>query len=208
MWGAGWNDLSVSAGTGGPPPSFHYDYSDDWAMWVLDHGLPAMPEALGDDDEVPIAYWRGDRFATVLFRSWASISEDEQEPVDRPDVYDDHYSLVLTETGWEPITAGGGAGGPLRDPMVRPVLPADTASFGGDWLQGDDKGSVRGLTGTVGERARYIAVQDRYGMTRHPVEAPLAAIIVCWDATRDVTITILDAEDEVLGQTQRHPNQW
>ena len=173
----------MSAGTDGPPPSFHYDYSDDWAMWVLDHGLPAMPEALGDDDEVPIAYWRGDRFATVLFRSWASISEDVQEPAERARVDDDHYSWVLTETGWVPITAGGGAGGPVRDPMVRPDLPADTASFGDDWLQGDDKGSVRGVTGTVGEKARYIAATDRHGMTRRPVEALLAAIIVCWGAT-------------------------
>ncbi len=83
-------------------------------MWVLDHGLPAMPEALGDDDEVPTAYWRGERFATVLFRSWAAIGEGEQEPAEGPDVDDDHYSWVLTETGWVPIKAGGGAGGPLR----------------------------------------------------------------------------------------------
>ena len=156
---------------------------------------------------MPIAYWRGDHFATVLFRSWASICEDEQEPAEGTDGDDNHYSWVLTDTGWVPITAGGGAGGPLRDPMVRPDLPADTASFRGDWLQGDDKGSVRGVTGTVGERATYIELQDRHGMTRHPVEAPLAAIIVCWDATRDVTITILDVEDAVLGQTQRHSNQ-
>jgi len=40
-----------------PPPSFHYEYADDWGAWVLDHGLPTLPEALGDDDEVPIAYW-------------------------------------------------------------------------------------------------------------------------------------------------------
>ena len=36
----------------------------------------------------------------------------------------------------------------------------------------------------------------------------LAAYHRRWDSDRDVTITILDAEDEALGQTQRHPNQW
>lgn len=198
----------MNAGSSGPPPSFHYEYSDDWAMWVLDHGLPATPGVLGDDDEIPIAYWKGDRLATVLFRSWASQDDDDLGLVEEGDVDDDHYSWVLTDGSWVPIGAGGGAGGPMRNPLARPDLAADAAYFGGDWLQGDAKGSVRGVTGAVGEGARYIELEDRHGVTRRTVEAPLGAIIVCWDAEDDVTIRVLDADEKVLGQTRRHPDQW
>jgi hypothetical protein len=206
--GARWNDLSVTAESGGPPPSFHYEYSDDWAMWVLDHGLPAMPHVLGDDDQIPIAYWKGHRLGTVLFRSWASQVDDDLGFVEERDVDDDNYSWVLIEGNWVPIGAGGGAGGPMPNPLARPALAADAAYFGGDWAQGDSKGSVRGVTGAVGEGARCIELEDRDGITRRPVEAPLGAIIVCWDADDEVTVRVLDAEDKVLSETRIHPDQW
>ena len=33
--GARWNDLYMTTRQTTPPPSFHYDYSDDWGVWVL-----------------------------------------------------------------------------------------------------------------------------------------------------------------------------
>lgn len=201
--GAGWNDLGVRSGVGGQPPSFHYENTGDWAMWVLDHGLPMLPEELGEDDEVPIAYWAGPAFGSVLFRSWWSSAEGEVREGEA-DVNDEHYSYVRTEEGWEPTGASGGTAGPEDNPLRPRPRVERLASFGGEWQEGP----VRGLTGVVGSAARFIELIDSHGRTRRPVEAPLGWVVVCFDASEEVTIRVLDADDQPLHETIRSPAAW
>ena len=190
----------MTSTSGTRPPSFHYRYSDSWATWVLDHGLPALPEALGKDDEVPIAYWAGPASGSVLFRSWWSNPEDEvTEGVAK--VADNHYSYVRTGEEWEPTGGGGGSAGPEDDPLRLRVYPERLASVGGEWHEGP----VRGLTGLVGSAARTIEVEDRHGRTRRQVEAPLGCVVVCFEALDEVTIRILDQDDQPLLDTSRSP---
>ncbi len=57
---------------------------------------------LGEDDEVPIAFWAGPSVGAVLFRSWSWNSEDEFVTDTERDVDDDHYSYVRTDSGLSP----------------------------------------------------------------------------------------------------------
>jgi hypothetical protein len=192
-----------------PPPSFHNEYADAWGPWVLDHGLPALPAALGEDDEVPIALWAGERFGAVLFRSWDSWVDDDDLGFagDIREVNDDHYCWYRSEGGWHPMGSGGGSGGPSAEPMTSRQVAPDLAAFGGEWQDGDRVSTVRGLTGHVGERARYIELVDRHAVTRRPVEAPLGQVLVCWDADDDVIVRILDFDERVLAEERRQPSQ-
>ena len=135
----------VSANTD-PPSSFHYEFSDEWAIWVLDHGLPELPVKLGDDDDVPIAYWAGPRCGSVLFRSWYEDCEPSEEPAAEREVNTEHYSYWRTSDGWEATGGGGGTGGPLADPLARIDLPDDFARLGGGFVES----GVAGRTGLVG----------------------------------------------------------
>ena len=74
----------------------------------------------------------------------------------------------------------------------------------GDWLEG----SVRGVTGIVGSSTRTIEVVDRHGVARRALQAPLRFVIVCVDAQDQVTIRVLDADDQPLLETERTRDEW
>jgi hypothetical protein len=173
-------------------------------MWVLDHGLPVLPDVLGDDDEVPIACWAVPALGAVLFRSWWSGS-GEDGPSPHVNVSDDHYSFVRSEgVSWEPTGGGGGTAGPEADPMRASPRPDRLAFIGGDRLEG----GVRGVTGSVGAAARSIELIDRQGRTSRSVGAPLGSFIVCFDPLDEVTIRVLDDEGQALLETRRIPGRW
>lgn len=201
--GARWNDLCMASRHDVKPPSFHYQYCDDWGVWVLDHGLPALPGSLGEDDEVPVAYWAGPTFGAVLFRSWWS-HPDEDEPNPQSAVNDDHHSYVRSAAGWEATGGGGGTAGSEDDPMRRALVPDRFAGFFGEWQDGP----VRGVTGIVGSAARIIELGDRHGVTRDLVEAPLGLAVICFDAAEEVTIRVLDFDDRPLLEAVRTPGRW
>ncbi len=159
-----------------------------------------LPEELGEDDEVPIAYWAGPAFGSVLFRSWWSDAETEARDGEG-DVNDDHYSYIRTAEGWEPTGASGGTAGPEENPIQPRAYRERLAAFGGEWQEGP----VRGLTGVVGSAARIIELIDRHGRTRRQVEAPLGWIVVCFDSSDEVTIRVLDENDQPLLETTRSP---
>jgi hypothetical protein len=188
----------VQSDQAGRPPSFHHEYSDGWATWVLDNGLPDLPQALGEDDEVPIAYWAGPKFGAVLFRSWWSGGEEGSIDEER-DVNDEHYAYVRTASGWEAIGGSGGSAGPERDPLRPRAHPDRLAYLGGEWLNGP----VRGVTGSVGAAAQTIELVDQHGRTARRIEAPLGLVIVCFDALDEVMIRVLDAAGQHLLATSR-----
>lgn len=102
--------------SGVQPPSFEWEWMSDWSEWVLDHGLPPLPETLADGEVVPIPRWAGARFGAVLHvsRYW-----DEEDGEDRLDSEIEVFRR--TETGWE-SSDGGGGGGWFDPPFERPGL--------------------------------------------------------------------------------------
>lgn len=85
----------------GPPHSLIGDDADDWGPWVLDHGLPKLPDELGEDETVPVAYWSGPFIGAVMFRSWwPSAGDDDDDGGDEcPDV-DDTVQLYSPNITW------------------------------------------------------------------------------------------------------------
>ena len=191
------------------PPSFHYEYSDDWGVWVLDHGLPALPDELGEDDEVPIAYWVGPLFGAVLFRSLGEpCDDDEPGEFSGVEVNDMVYGWVRVDGQWEEILARAGGGGPMTDPMARDPYPESTGSLGGGWRLGSEHGDVAGLDGAVGRRARFLEVEDSNGLTRQPVDVPLGAVVVYFDPHEDVMIRIVAGDGSVMYEGRERAQLW
>jgi hypothetical protein len=88
------------------------------AVWVLDHGLPVLPEVPGEDDDVSVGDWVG--------RPWAPYCSVGGPPFDErgcfaadpeQDVDDDHPSYVRTDSGWEGLGGGSGIGGQRQNPL-------------------------------------------------------------------------------------------
>ena len=190
-----------------PPSSFHSDNADEWGEWVLDHGLPDMPTALAEDDEVPIACWAGRRFGVVLFRSWWSggDADDEDGIADQErDVNTDHYSYVRSDRGWVAAGAAGGVAGPAAHPLTPLDLPSDFAAVGGSFQDGD----IAGVTGLVGRSAAVLELtSDDDGNVRHAVEAPLNWFVVCFDRRKRVTLRILDSDERPLLERTLAPGE-
>jgi hypothetical protein len=166
---------------------------------VIENGLPELPDVLGEDDEVPIAYWVGPRFAAVLFRSLGEpLGEDEQRESDGVEVMDEVYCWARIDGTWVELLASAGGGRPMADPMARDPYPEWTAGLGGGWRLGDEHGDVAGREGGVGRRAKFLEVEDSSGRTRRSIDAPLGAVVVCFDPHEDVTIRILAQDGSVM----------
>src|SRR4051812_10096951 len=87
------------------PPSFHEEHISDWGSWVLDHGLPALPSSLGDEDAVPVAMWAGHRFGAVLNVQWYVDDEDGEKSSDT-----EVLLFRRSDEGWEEAPGSGGRG--------------------------------------------------------------------------------------------------
>lgn len=188
----------MASGQGITPPSFNAEYSDDWARWVLDHGLPVLPDALGEDDEVPIAHWAGPRFGAVVFRRWWP-----EEDRDGPLVDDNVVLLEWVASEWRPLNADGGTAGSLPDPMTRPPMSIGEVQITGQ--TGSD--GVRAVDGLVGEGVRYIELDDGGGLTRKDVEAPLGVFVVCFAASHQVNVRFLDQEGACIREHRFDPSE-
>jgi hypothetical protein len=172
-----------------PPSSFHWEESEDWAVWVLDHGLPRLPGCIGDDDAVPVSYWAGPDCGAVLFRSFAAEDEHGARDVD-----DTVVPFRRTTEGWVGVGGDAGGAGPLADPLSPLPVASTYAAFGG----GSQVNGIMSMNGVVGTAAAWIEATDRNGVTRRRVEAPVSVIVVCFDVDHRVTLRILDTADRPL----------
>ena len=196
--GARWDDLYVTAGQDIRPPSFDAEYSEDWARWVLRHGLPELPDALGEADEVPIACWAGPRFGAVVLRRWWDDDDGDRSLVD-----DNVVLFERVESDWRPLNGDGGAAGPLLDPMARPLMPAGEVRITGE--TGSD--SVRAVDGVVGEGVRYIELDEGGGPIRRAIEAPVGVFVLCFAASDEAKVRFLDQDEACIREHQFEPSQ-
>jgi hypothetical protein len=113
------------------PDSFAEDVMTDWSLWVLDNGLPKLPDRVEVGESVPVARWVGARFAAVLHVQWRwGDSEEDDVLISETEVF------ARREGGWE-ISSGSGGTNWFDPPFVRPQLigPRD-AYAGGEHCSG------------------------------------------------------------------------
>ena len=79
----------------------------EWSLWVLDHGLPELPEGVANGESVPVARWVGPEFAAVLhvyFRPG-----DEGDPDDAASLETETEVSRRTGVRWEDSRGSGGS---------------------------------------------------------------------------------------------------
>ena len=184
------------------PVDFSIEYSEDWARWVLDQGLPELPEHIGLDESVPVAYWRGDRIAAVLFvRRWFDarphelLPDEDCDEQERTDLDADLFRLVHGE--WTPFGSGG-ANWHCEEALTAPVLDPNEFSLSGMYGAGDQDGQVLAIYGYLGEHIAYLEVEQDGTTRRHTVDAPLRAAVVALES-RPFTVRGLAEDGTVIG---------
>ncbi len=155
-----------------PPRSFDEDAASEWAEWVLDHGLPELPETVRVGDSVPIAYWAGPKYGAVVTVEW-SWSDDHTDDYPAFEV----ETFRRTGDGWEP--SGMTSGADWFDPplLVRPDAHARFVEVTGVSKHTSLGWSCGAVDGTAGADDAFadavVRVLDRNGqpLLEYPVEA-------------------------------------
>lgn len=184
-----------------PPDSFHKDLQLDWTLWVIDHALPSLPEDVLRGTAVPVARWTGARFGAVMFVRWFTLDRPSQEGLEC-----DVDVLERRQGEWRWV-GGGGVGWHLP-PLARPRrLGPRTVHVLGEGSHGHRTGAARTAYGVAGVDAATVSViaTDREQSMR--IESPFGAFVVAFDAQRDATMRVLDANDEVL-YSEAWPATW
>ena len=176
-----------------PPPSFDWDFKDEWSLWVLDNGLPELPATVSLGQSVPIARWSDARLGAVL-----QVSRDEDEGDDYLDT--NVQVFWRTPDGWETSDAEGGSNW-LGHNLEAPGLPPRGVHFAhvhcsGNLCAGD---------GVAGADASVVELLDEDGVTRRPIESPLRAFIVVFDSRTVATVRVLDESGNAMAE-HRYPS--
>jgi hypothetical protein len=175
------------------PESFDERYMTAWSEWVLDHGLPAMPETVRIGESVPVARWAGPRFGAVLHVQWNSDPDD----VDEDNFISDVQVFDRIETGWRVYGAQGGTDW-FDPPLERPSVDPQFAAIGGTFVAGEDGRACLAVEGLAGVTATEVEVVDRDGVLRRPIDSPLGVFIVALDAHADAVVSVIDTAGVVL----------
>lgn len=181
------------------PASFDLELSTAWSLWVLEHGLPAVPDRLPDGTSVPVTCWRDHDSAAVLHvRRWSS--DEDQEPCTEVDV----EVFELVDGSWHPVTSGGAGG--WADAVVRPcTLDADHADLGGV-VQGTAGGAeVVALWGQVGASAVTVEVEQDGVVTTGPVVGQWGWVVASAVVRGPVVVRVRDGSGRVLAEGTAEP---
>ena len=176
------------------PDSFDDELQEDWSRWVIEHGLPDMPESeLAADQSVPVAYWVGPRTAAV-----AHIMRGREELQDEPETYAAWFFFYRVDGTW--MSAGNGA---MQWRQVAPLARVDLPPDHVDLRPSTGAGCLA-LSGEVGSAAAVIEAVQAEEVSRRPIEAPTGLIVVCGDSTKPFTVRILGADGMVLAEIDAH----
>jgi len=163
----------------------------DWAVHVLEQGLPPLPAHLERGETVPAAVWRGDDVGGVLFvRLWQDGRPDSEVALARRGA----------DGSWEVPSWGGGPW--VDDPLVRPADGWDGAAVvwlhhSGQFTQGETDG-VRAQAGAAAEGIAAVRVEQADRTWSVPVDSPCGAFIVVMDSLRPARLCAVDERGEVV----------
>jgi len=180
------------------PESFHTELIAEWGEWVLERGLPELPEVVARDESVPVAYWAGPLVGAVLY---VQRSPNDNDGDDQDRVVTETQCFGRTADGWE-LGAGHGGCGPSDPRLTRLAVPGDYVEFSGGFETGGAGGwRCIAVDGVVGTRAAWVEVTDVEGTVRRHVEAPTGAVIVCFSTDdRPAMIRVLDVDETELAR--------
>ena len=187
------------------PPGFGAAFSESWSHWVLEHGLPDLPERLADGESVPVAWWTGPESAAVLHvRRWVP---DEPDGLESAWTEVDVQVFERADGDWA-IAASGGAGG-WPDPSLRWThVPEDHASLSGVVAGGWTERPHVALWGEVGTAAATLEVEQDGRTTTAAIVSPLGWVVVSAAVGGPCTARVRDAAGRVLAEERGLPPDW
>jgi hypothetical protein len=184
----------------GMPGSFAHHLTEDWSLWVLDHGLPQLPRELQRDSAVPIARWSGPEFGAVLFVSRYHHDAEDQDVVDS-----DVYPYRRSDSGWD-ASWGAGGGSWLEPPLQRPDVPPRSVDLFHFHSSGSDGWRSCVAYGIAGTRASTVTVTSLGSRSSSSLESPIGAFVVAADASVAASVTVLDANGGLLFEREFSPD--
>jgi hypothetical protein len=179
------------------PVEFEERFAATWALWVLDHGLPDLPDQMVEGLSVPIAFWAGQRVGAVMFVQ--RCPHDEECEADEHFTTDE-VSFRRTDDGWIPAAGSSGVDWPQCG-LGRLDVPARHVQFeepGEYRVDGPDGWACVRQTAVVGRDAAWIELVEGDQLTRRPVNAPTGRVIVATPGEEPATIRILDSDQSEL----------
>lgn len=165
----------------------------DWSIWVLDHGLPDLPQGVELGASVPVARWVGPRFAAVCHLQWMWSHRHDHDYLAT-----ETQLLHRTAGEWEVAGGTGGSDWPFDPPLRRPISPPSYAQLGGRTCAGEEGWYCCALEGLAGLDAAVVRVSDMDGVTQQVVDSPLGVLIAAVDASVPAIVTVLDGGGSVL----------
>jgi hypothetical protein len=181
------------------PTGFDQKLRTPWTDWVLDNGLPELPDLVGDGQTVPIAFWSGPDFGAVLH---VTTCAHDQFCGPEEHFATDVQCFRRMDEGWEFAGVSGGTDWPT-DNLAGLAVADDCVHF-----DEDDMHMVRSLSGNwacfavngfVGKAARWIELIQNGESTRRCVDAPTGAVVVAMSEYRPATIRVLAANGTEVG---------
>ena len=185
------------------PPQFHPRNAVRAGIDVLDHGLPALPDVLTRQMSVPIAHWKADGCAVVLFLMFSRHLGDVMPMVTQATFTREGGHWTAHQhwhgTGWshDPIASPGD----LRDLGGRPMV------YGGQsWAPKPAPGHPAAIvTGRVAPEVKHMALIQDGHEDRRPLQSHFGAWVVCTQRSSPFQITALDENGTLLASIQPDP---
>jgi hypothetical protein len=178
----------------GVPPTFDEYFMNDWSLWVVEHGLPVLPDEVRKGESIPIARWAGPRYAAVLHIQWMWGNDDSSEDYLAGEI----DCLVAVGDGWESTDGGGGTGWPwARLARPRDIAPRQVHRLGVHLASGVDyRCSV--AYGVAGVDAAYVELRTSRGTQRSGFDSRIGAWVAAWEAGLAAEVRVFDAQSQLL----------
>jgi len=158
---------------------------------------------LSEDEAVPVAYWRDERWAAVL-----ELRHRPAHPGFEPEGLDtDVQAYRWNGREWEATDATGGGSWSddlrIQGPELQPGEV--TCCFGHGWHGGPEW--VGDAYGVAGRDARLVEVEQQDRVVWRPIESPLRAWVVAFDG-RLPAIVRVRSDRAVLLEDVVEPAGW
>jgi hypothetical protein len=187
--------MAVLVAAGERPSSFAAELAWEWGHWVIDHGLPALPSDLAPGESVPVAWWRGPAVAAVLhiYRRDPSVDDDEG-----PQLETDVQVMRRLDDRWVDVDGGGGTNWSAGVVLEAPDLPLDAVHHGTFEFRHSTEWAVAAWDGVVGIDADGVAVEQDGRRHQQPIDSPLRAFVVAFDALLPARVQVISRSGDLL----------